>query len=385
MFKLTLTTLSFLFPLLLLSAAFASGGNDAVERFRWTGNSDAVVYSVVLIAFFAFVTIIITYIIQEKIRRESIKEYVVFKFDERVKDTHLNIAEQTMLKSITWAVAPKMLADVFGSLVIFETAVDTEMSKLIEKFGADSQRAKDNANMISNIRRKLGFNKLIAEKALESTRNIELGQIISVSVPPEDANCRKMRVLNNNEIYFEAEDLEVEDFYSQDKIKSSATVKFTRQQDATYCAELDIHSINTGEKTISFFHTITLERHQARKYARIFIDTPVQCRIIKRTDEKATPAAGEILEDTVLCDISGGGLSFNANVPLGIDDIAIFSTTLQKQKFAMKGKIISVSAQESGHYVFYKHRVVFYNPKQSDIERLVKFIYEKQRERIQLG
>jgi hypothetical protein len=49
----------------------------------------------------------------------------------------------------------------------------------------------------------------------------------------------------------------------------------------------------------------------------------------------------------------------------------------------MKGKIVATSAKDSNNNVYYKHRVMFYNSKPNDTERIVKFIYEKQREKIQ--
>jgi len=384
-------TYNFIFMLLIYSLAFASG-DDAVSRFRWVGHSEAVIFSVITITKIAFLAIIITYIMQERIKAREIREFANFQFNKRAKETKLNLAEQTLLKSITWAVAPKMLADVFDSLVIFEAAVDIEIKKLIEKFGDDNPRTQNTADMIYRIRRKLGFDKVIVERALESTRNIEYGQVISLFCPTpaaDNANGTdkgKTHVLNSNEMYFDADFSELENSFSQEERRSGVIARFTRQQDANYSVHLAIRSINSNDNIISFYHTTSLERHQARKYARISVDTDVQCKIIKRADESAkSPSAGEVLQNTTLNDISGGGLSFMAQQSLSIDDIALFTFTLNGQKFMIKGKIVSISAQEGKYDVFYKHRVVFYNPKQSDIERIVKFIYEKQREKIQLG
>jgi c-di-GMP-binding flagellar brake protein YcgR len=112
---------------------------------------------------------------------------------------------------------------------------------------------------------------------------------------------------------------------------------------------------------------------------------PLQCRIIKRTDEKTKPSAGEFLKGATLLDISGGGLAFMSKISLSVDDIALFSFVLQKQKMIVKGKIVAILQQDGKSGIYFKHRVAFYSAKPADTERIVKFIYEKQRERMQLG
>jgi len=381
------TVYNSLLVFLFASSAFAYG-EEVVERLRWTGNSDAVVYSVIAVAVVVVILIIIYTILQEKNKEKQIRDFANFQFAQKAKETNLTVAEQTLLKSITWSVAPKMLADVFGSLVIFEAAVDIEIKKLIETLGDDNPKTESTADTIRRIRRKLGFSELVTERALESTRNIEHGQIISIFSPIADGNSEmnfaKTRVLNNYELYFEADFAELEDFFSKNGRQSGVIARFTRNQDANYSVHLPIREINRNENIISFYHTTALERHQARKYARFSVDAPVQCRIIKRASENSELSAGDFLKEATLSDISGGGLSFISKSSLAIDDIAIFTFTLQGQKIMMKGKIVAISVQDGKFDVFYKHRVIFFSPKQSDVERIVKFIYEKQREKIQL-
>jgi hypothetical protein len=386
MLKKAFTANTFLLLLILFSSSFAQAGGDSfVERIRYTGSSPEVVRAVMLVVGIVIVIVILVYIFQVKSKERGIREFINLQFAQKSRDAKLSVAEQTLLKSITWAVAPHMFSDVFNSLVIFENAVDVEINRLIKNYGEDSKRIDQTISTIFIIRKKLGFDKVIPEKALESSRNIEFGQVITLFSAFEENFIGKTKLLNNNELYFEADFLELEDFFLQNKNQNGVIAKFTRNSDAAYSVLLSIRSINTSENIISFYHTTMLERQQARQYARISIDTPVQCRIIKRTNEKATPGAGEIMEETSLLDIGGGGLAFNAKDSLTPEDVVMLSFILQTQKFVMKGKIVAISTQEGKHKVYYKHRVVFYNARPNDVERIVKFIYEKQREKIQFG
>ncbi|MCL1945625.1 MAG: PilZ domain-containing protein [Chitinivibrionia bacterium] len=368
------------------SFAFSNHTSQEIAQgLRWSGVSQTFALVVFLCVVVAIIIIVAIAVVQRKKKEKTIKDHVAEEFIIGAKEVGLNIAEQTLLKSITWTVAPKTYCDVFRSLMIFENAVHVEISKLIKTVGEDNQKTEDTVDMISRIRRKLKFDEIAPEKPLESSRNIEVEQEISLYDPTGEPLVGKTKLLRNNELYFETDFTGLEDFFARTKREGGIIAKFTRFQDAAYSIHLTIRSINTNDNIISFYHTTTLERYQARKYARIFVDTPIHCKVVKREDHKAHPRAGEIMRETALLDISGGGLSFTTLDTVAPDDILQFSLVLNKEKFVIKGKIVAVSAQHDKQNVYYRHRVIFYSAKQSDTERIVKFIYEKQREKIQQG
>jgi len=356
-----------------------------IEKIRWAGNPETVAYIISAGIGVAIVLIIAAHLASSSSKQKHIRDYIDRQFIEKSKEAKLNVAEQTMLKNITWVVAPKMLSDVFGSLVIFEEAVDMKIKKTIEMYPDDLKRENDVADIIFIIRKKLGFDKVIPEKPIASTRNIERGTAVSLLTPLGEIPAGSGKVTFVNELFFELELDKSGNSMPKNIQKTGAIVKFTRAQDAVYTAHVDVNSANFEKNLISFYHTTSLERSQSRQYLRLSIDMPLQCRIIKRTDEKVKPSAGEFLKGATLLDISGGGLAFMSKISLSVDDIAMFSFVLQKQKMVLKGKIVAILQQEGKSGIYFKHRVVFYGAKPADTERIVKFIYEKQRERMQLG
>jgi len=356
-----------------------------IEKIRWVGSSGTSVYLISVGVVAAIILIIVLHHAQNFSKEKHMRDFIDSQFVEKSQEAKLNVAEQTMLKSITWVVAPKMLSDVFNSLVIFEEAVDVKIRKTIEMCPDDPKRVSAAADVISVIRKKLGFSELVPEKPIASTRNIERGTAVSLLTPVGETLIGNGKVTFLNELYFETELDESGSSIPKNIKKIGAIVKFTRAQDAVYSAYVDVYSASAETNLISFYHTTSLERSQSRQHLRLSIDMPLQCRIIKRVDAKAKPSVGEYLKGATLLDISGGGLAFTSKVSLSVDDIAMFSFALQKQKMVVKGKIIAILQQEGKNGIYFKHRVVFYGAKIADTERIVKFIYEKQRERMQLG
>jgi len=383
MCKIQKISLVFLSVFSVLHAQFTE--EQILEKIRWDGSPEIVAYIVGAGAALAIIFIIITHNAQKSSKEKYMRDFIDAQFVEKSKEAKLNVAEQTMLKSITWVVAPKMLSDVFNSLVIFEEAVDMKIRKTIEMCPDDPKRANDAADIIFVIRRKLGFDELVPEKPIASTRNIGRETAVSLLTPLGETPFGSGKVTSVNELCFEVELEKSDNPVPKNIQKIGAIVKFTRAQDAVYSAHVDVHSVSPEKNQISFYHTTSLERSQSRQHLRLSIDMPLQCRIIKRTDEKAKPSAGEYLKGAMLLDISGGGLAFTSKISLSVDDIALFSFALQKQKMVVKGKIVAILQQEGKSGIYFKHRVVFYGAKPVDNERIIKFIYEKQRERMQLG
>jgi hypothetical protein len=363
-----------------LSFAVAQTQANVAARFEWSGPDETVITGVLIGLGVLLLTLIATSVVQNYNKKKVIGEFADKQFDQRARNAGLSATEQALLRRMVASVAPDMPVYVFTSLMIFENAVDFEINKVIKIYGDDSPKALTIAEDIFYIRRKLGFQN-IEERALESTRNIEFGQEISLHKPSDGVLVGQTKLIANNELFMEF-DISLLENFKRDRNDNTLVAKIVRRQDATYVAPLTIRSVNVADGTLSFYHTTTLERQQARQYARIPVDIPIQCKIISRAGDKAEPAVGEILQDTALVDISGGGLAFTSPVSLSTQDIVLLAFTLQQNKFTMKGKIVAISAQEDKQNVFYKHGVIFFNALENDIERIVKFIYEKQREKM---
>ncbi|MDR0304870.1 MAG: PilZ domain-containing protein [Chitinispirillales bacterium] len=389
----TKKTLLFKIPFIALLSFFSTAYAQItletfLQEYHWVDNEDWVVYSVSAAFVIVPIMLIVIYIFQRRNQDRQIMEFSNLQFNQKSKEIKLLTFEQTLLRSMTWEVAPKTLFDVFKSILIFESAVDAKIKKTIEKYGESGKTTEEIALVISNLRRKLGYDKIIPERQIQSTRNIDIGQIISITSVSDNTKISNAKTSEVNELYFSADLMELDDStLTDDAPIKSFIVSFTRAQDAMYTAKLNVKMFDRDKNIISFYHSIALERSQARKYARLTMDIGMkcQCKIIERKDENAVPAAGEILPGTTISDISGGGLAFLSKISLSIDDIAMFSFNMQEQKTTIKGKIVAISTQEGSHDVYYRHRVVFCGVKQSDVERIIKYVYKKQQERLQIG
>jgi c-di-GMP-binding flagellar brake protein YcgR len=186
-----------------------------------------------------------------------------------------------------------------------------------------------------------------------------------------------MMVLNREfyfRIQYDSEKEETVRFFSGQTVR----LAFARRSDGMYGIAVKIFRVKGS--TIDFYHTMEMKRNQLRQFVRVDVNLPLKFRIIKTENEESKKQIGKLNEGKIV-DISGGGLSFLFSRPLVPGDIVSFKFQLTTAHFSeIDAKILRVSIQESKTATCYKHHVQFINIEQKLREKIVKYIFEKQRQ-----
>ena len=351
-----------------------------IEQIGWKGADTGIIFGLTLAMVSGFGVLIGFHIkTRTKVQTDQ-RELEDELFQEYVQKSELNSNEETRLKELLLNANTTHSHVIFQSAALFEKCIDQEIQILFQK-DLSQDELDDEEVVLGSLRKKLGYNYLPLEHPLISTRNLEIGPKLSVfSQNNHLLLIQNARVVQNREFYFRIQfDPEKEDMV---RLQQGETVKlgFARQNDGVYGILVTIYR-NNNASTIDFFHSMDLRRNQLRQYVRVDIGLPLKFRVIKTESEDTRNAfAGKLLE-TRMADISGGGLSFIYNKPLVPGDIVSLNFQLSTSPFAgISGKILRVSLQEGKSDTFYRHHVQFVNFEQRNREKIIRYVFEKQRQ-----
>jgi len=155
---------------------------------------------------------------------------------------------------------------------------------------------------------------------------------------------------------------------------------FARQNDGLYgIQEVVVRADKQG--FIDLLHTLTLKRNQLRQYVRIETGLPVSFRLIGTQDpEKSEVKIGTTMNAKLL-DISGGGLSFLFDRSLRLGDTVSLTFNLPGAPCAgVVGKIVHLTLREGKEKTMFKNHVQFVNIEPRKRERIISYIFEKERQ-----
>lgn len=134
--------------------------------------------------------------------------------------------------------------------------------------------------------------------------------------------------------------------------------------------------------------TSNLRRYQRREYYRFSCALEMKSRelsedeikVVDTVDEYLTP--GLPLKQSVIVDISGGGLRFLSNQQYEPDSLIYINYRLvikEKVKdYNVVGKVLATKPSENRKGV-YEHRVQYVNMGTDDREEIIKYIFEEER------
>lgn len=370
-----------------LSILVSSASIFAVERdlesLQLSKASPLVVAAVVTAFVLVIAGVVYLAVKQHRERNAKLREHALRNFYSMARQQGLSDAEISELKRLLKPIIPHQPDAVFSSLAIFEDAVELECKKIRQKWGL-TPKAENATLMLHTLRNKVGYNNIAYEQPIASTRNLDIGQFISISTPDNNLPIVEQAVVSENtELTFTAY-YPVGDEKRPTDSSKSPKVDFTRNGDGLYTANLQLVKAFPSDGKLIFEHTRSISRNQMRKYVRMVVDIPLKCRILRRTDRSKIPATGQFLESTTIVDIGGGGVAFVAETDLDPEDVISLVFSINKRKFAVRGVIIAVSEQEGRKGTRYKHRVAFTDIDKGDVERIVKFIFQRQREQVQM-
>ncbi len=369
--------------LLLINVAFGQQ-ISAREGIEWGGASNIVIGLIIVILIVLIVLIIVAVSIQEKNKKEKLEIHSEQQFLRQCERFALTKNEEFALRQFLKQINIVSYPAVFNSVSIFEEAIEKECQILRRRWGISSKT--ENATLIiRTIRRKLGYDRLLSETPLQSTRNIEVGQLVELSLTRSGSEkIEKIVVMESTELELTLHyDIKkrIINFEEHQKI----IMTYTRQGDAIYTVPVEVYSDNASTGMLRVMQTVEMERKQFRNDVRLSVDLPLQCRLLHRIKANKNAPLGKLIQNSYILDISGGGIAFIADTELKKGDRLSLSFALNREKVVLKGEVVGIMKKERRGETRYKHRVIFKDPKRKDTDLIVKFIFEKQREQMHMN
>jgi c-di-GMP-binding flagellar brake protein YcgR len=354
-----------------------------IEQIGWKGATAQIIF-IVLIFLATFILLMVALYFRSQLKIKNEQATVSQKlFDDHAIKSDLYPLEVKRLRSLLTHEMIPHPHTIFQSAALFERCIDAEVRLMLLTHNS-LESLDDDEMILSSIRKKLGFSYLPLEHPLLSTRNLEIGQSVSIfKTTGKQPLIHHAIVVSNKETYFRLQwDVDKEDgiqFFSGQEIK----LAFARQGDGVYGIEVELFR-TAPPSTIDCLHTLKFKRNQLRQFVRIEVNLPLRVRLIP----KEKPAGEELFPKHVegkLSDLSGGGLSFLYEKPFVPGDQVSMQFTLTTGRFSgINGKVLRVSLQEGKHSTWYRHHIQFNSLDQSVRDKIVKFIFEKQRQQNQM-
>lgn len=355
-----------------------ANGQNLFDQIGWRGADVSIITGLVLTVI-AGVGIMILIHLQTKFRRQNEMNRLAFHiFQKNIEKAELTEAETVKIKDILQHANVSHPHIIFQSASLFERCIDAEVSSLLQQ-NVSWDLIEQQEEILGLIRKKLGYGFLPYEHPLISTRNLEVGQRVSVINRRSKATLiHNARVVQNKEFYFRIQ-------YDSEKEESlgilegqSVMLALARQSDGVYGVQVVI--CGKDQSTVDFRHTLELTRNQLRQYARVDINIPAKIRLIRSAREEVSTAIGGIIEGRMV-DVSGGGGCIVVERAFIPGDIVSINFKIADNVFSGIGaRILRVSLQEIHDTTFYRHSLQFINIETLIREKIIKFVFEKQRQ-----
>jgi c-di-GMP-binding flagellar brake protein YcgR len=370
---------------------------DAVTQMKWPEATPGVIIGLIAVFGTGLGILISAYM---NTRRKNTKNEVTASerlFNEGCVRCELTVEEAKLLREIV-AYAPEASTKahtIFDTFPLFELCVNAYINRsLSETDSVDT--------LLHSVRKKLGYGTITPEQPLMSTRNLIGGQKVIFSIgsetqgsahpfdlvavaPAGSDNGREMQgrrgvVSYVGEFYFT---VRLGEGRLSDK-SDSLTISLLRQGDAAYVIPVSVKE--WGGHELSFFHTLKFTRNQSRNYMRYDISLPIKFRLLESgsvglSDEKKDAKTFQ----AQTFDIGGGGLSFITDKPFIAGDTLLMSLQIPGRSMGgLKARVLKIIPVEGKTATQYKHLLQFTVIEPQQREHIVKFIFEKQREALQM-
>lgn len=345
-----------------------------ISQIGWKGATTGVAIGLIFIIGLIIAVLIVTSIRAKKKMVADAAASSTQLFSENIAKCGLRNSEVRFLKELLRFEQISHPHTIFQSINLFEKCVHAYIEDVMKKRMSDDELEIEN-NILFGIRKKLGYGYLPAEYPLISTRNISVGQQIAVFGEDHKIPVIKNAALSRNTEFFFRIQFNHEADSIPDSIPNVLKLVFTRQRDGLYGIMATIARNDTHGK-IDFYHTLDLKRNQLREYVRQEISIPLNFQRIRTTRSKQPNDAYM----GMTADISGGGVSFISDIPLLQSEKANVQFKLETDLFDnIEIKILRVSTLETPEGKKYKHHAQFSSIEPGQREKIVRFVFEKQR------
>ncbi len=368
-----------LIAVLILNIQAVISAQSLIEQINWRGADSRIIIGVFL-AFLMGISVLLFFNFRTRQKTHQDKrELAEAIFKEYVEKAELTPNEVSRLKQLAIHSNLNDLNIIFQSIAIFEICIEKEIELLRQK-NLSSKDLADECNQLSNIRKKLGYNYLPFEHPIASTRNIEIGQKITLlSGTNKYLSLRALVIMNPEQCLR----VQIEQGQQDDSVfhpGQQVTIAFARQGDGLYAIDTKVLSFDRDSLIVELSHTREMKRNQLRQFVRIEINLPVKVRILQAVSDDDKALVGKQFEAKMV-DISGGGISFFLNKPLVPGQLISMNFQLSTAAFnGQTGKILKVSLIDVKSTTMYRHHVTFLDIDTPSREKIIKFVFEKQRQ-----
>jgi len=311
-----------------------------------------------------------------KIKQELLT-LAMAKFDIMAEELNLRESSIVILKEIVQKTGLQDPASILKFSHVFEDSIEKYYeSEVIESIPTEMFM------QISALRKALGFSPLSKGIPLTSTRQLCGGEKCVIQIPDNEpsVNSETCQVSGSTEQYWYMacpEGITVQ-------TGTWVHVSLVRPGDAEYTFRTQVLRDSTKELVLR--HTSQLNRAQQRNWLRIDVDIPVKITILEDAD------AGETISGRIV-DISGGGLGMALSTgDLGItlptklvnDSRLLLNFELPEHGWItnLPAKVIRVAGPFGGNHSEIVHSVAFTEGTNSINEKIIKFVFEKQRQNL---
>ena len=329
---------------------------------------------VILLLTATVIMLIIAMIFYESYRVNKIKHALravaMAKFDFQAEKLNLRLSNAAILKRI---VQKTELQDP-SSIMKFSYVFEDSLEKYYETEKIESM-PNEMLAQISSLRKELGFSPLPRGIALSSTRQFNSGDKCTVQIPEIGQSTRNGScwVINTDERQWSIarpEGLHVE-------TGTMLHMSMTRQGDAEYAFMAQVR-VDLKEELV-LYHTNKLNRTQQRNWLRVDVNIPVNATRMEESH------VGDILSGKI-DDISGGGLRMTLpdRLPKSSMLLLNFSLPGQGQIVDLLVYVVRVMDSPDGKPSKIVHSVAFADKIDLGHEKIMKYVFEKQRETISI-
>lgn len=296
-------------------------------------------------------------------------------FAEMAGHKRLTSQEVEILKRIVEDGGVSSADMVFDSSFVYEEALEGFLKANARQLDKEETQYA----LLRGLRLKLGYSHLPPEIPLSGTRQMEEG--MQVSLTDGEGVVRKGRI---QEVREKAWAIALEsEIPPTVAIGGAVELSLLRPGDGEYAVTLPVLATRLGQRMVFLPHTRALERKQLRNWVRIDVNIPCRVTVMARCDgwdaEQGGPAVGMVLEGRML-DLSGGGscARFTSPIPQGYKlslNFDLPGTSLR----GVRCEVMRMTSVVRANREDFEHNLKFTEMETAFQEKIVRYVFEKQR------
>lgn len=331
-----------------------------------------------IIFFILFVTMPLYVIIQ---KRSALPNDQRIQFESCCKNLKLDKKQQLLMRKLAahhpFDAPP---SELFSSAAYFERCMDSAV-KLLLLTNVDDGAIQAAETELNALRIKAGFHQIPHTQPIFSSRAIGKDQKIDMYRQEDSVIvCKDATVIEQHETYLrlqcQPDTVLKTGLISGDPVR----LVFSRSHDAVYEIETEVYR-SDSDGCIDCLHSLRLRRTQLREFVRMELKTAVNITLLGQ--QKMLTQRTRPVNMCELADVSGGGLSFLSTNAFRKGDHLSISFNLGEEKLqGLTGKLLRISELDECASVKFRNHVQFYRIEDTQRDKIVRFIFDRQRKSV---